>query len=432
MNRIKFWTKCILLSLSICLLSTNVVHAKVTTFSNLYMDLDVDDSILCIEVGTSNGDPIWEQAGVLDPAAKKKEISKLSATAYIYDTATHASAILTGKTTKESTDLFNLKEVTEEAKQQFYSNLIAPATGDMTATVEDYDGGEVPFFKLHISVSGANKQEEVVYGTIYNGAAIYFDSTDMSIDKINEEFLQKLVAGTHFTKTFTKEEYDAMVQKQFRRILAFFFGAILIFILLVFRNRKKKAKQAELKQKRADALHAYYEKQKQNNTIGAPKKVIFENHTTYTEAMVRQFGIYNNYIKRLPTLCLTIVLYLALLIILFVSGGFTIMFTIVLAAMIGMFYWQYYRVEKLGDQVWKGYKNAKTQVADLLFYDDHFTLSGVEYMSEFPYEQIVEISTYKNYIYLYMSEDRAIYLEKDKFSIEYDKAMEFIHSKLKK
>lgn len=432
MNKRIFWTKGLILCLLFCLFTTNVVHAQVvTTFSNLYLEISHDDDVICIEAGASTGDPRWAQAGVLDATAKKKEISKLGGSALLYDPSTRSYVILSSKTSTNSQDIFNLKDATEEAKKAFYDTMSNDGNETTSTTIEEISGGEVPFFRLHIIVTGAVCQEEIVYGTVYNGALIYFDAYEASSNgKIDETFLQQLVAGTHFTKTFTKESYDQMVRESFRRIILLFVGAIVFFIVLVFVNRKRKAKKAESKKRRADSLHEYYEKQKQTEALGTPKTLLFENHTTYTEAMIRQFCTYNNYVKRLPILILTIVLYLVLLTVMYLAAGFTIMFVIVFGLMIGLFYSQHYKIEKIGDQIWKTYANNKNKVADINFYEDTFTLSGVQYVTEYPYQQIVDIQEYKNYIYLYMSEDRAIYLAKDQFSINQDEALEFIKGKV--
>lgn len=427
MNKIKLWTKCLLLCLICCLLSTNVANAKVTSFSRLYLELSLPDDVICLTSKVAKTDPLWAEAGILNPSDKLDELDDMGGTAILYDPQTKTSAMLINKTSKESQNIFNLRDATQEQRQSFYDTLTSGGTEYTTATISDYSQGEIPFFRLVIELSGDTFQREIIYGTIFNGTMIYFDIYDSSATKdtnTDETFIQSLVAGTQFTKEYTKEEYDKLTKQGLIRVVAIFVVLIAIFVGLVFLNRKHKAKKANQKKQFAQALFHYYEDKKNKEENGIKQKLLFTNRTTYSAQVIRDFSFYNVYWRKLPQLIITVALYAILLIFIFINSGLTVFFILVAVLFLAILYFQYYRVEKTSDNSWKTYAKSSNKVAEFHFYEDYFTLSGIQYLTEFPYLQITDVRCHNGFIYLYTGNDRGIFLSIDGFE---ENAQDFLN-----
>lgn len=433
MNKIKLWTKCLLLCLICCLLSTNVANAKEISFSGLYLELSLPDDVICLTSKVAKTDPIWQEAGILDVSKKLDELKKMGGSAILYDPQTKTSAMLVNKTSKESQKIFNLRDASDEQRQNFYDTLTSGGNETTTATISDYANGEIPFFRLVIELSGDTFQREIIYGTIFNGTMIYFDVYDSSATKYtetDETFVQSLVEGIQFTKEYTKEEYDKLTRQGLTRVAILLVVLIALFVGLVFLNRKRKANKANQKKQFAQALFHYYEDKKNKEENGTKQKLLFTNHTTYSPQVVRDFCFYNVYWRKLPQLITTITLYALLLIYIFINSGLTILFILVTILFIGLLYFQYYRVEKMSDNSWKTYAKSNNKVAEFHFYEDYFTLSGIQYLTEFPYLQITDVRCHNGFIYLYTGNDRGIFISVDGFEEDAQEFLNFLRNYL--
>lgn len=417
MKRIKLWGTFLAIFLSLSFLSGSVVQAQVATFDSLHLDLTYPDGTTCLTPSTNSQDPAWAAAGITDVSKEKKEFSKMGGQAYFYDSNTNTLVRLLVKTSSQSQDIFNLSLLTEDERHEFLNTMTSSSDENAKFEIEDYMQGELPFFRLSIQVTGTSSQQEIIYGTIVNGSMIYYDVyTEQGNTTIDESLQQSLVSGTHFTKIYTKEEYDALRQKSFIRLVVTFVSIILVIVILVIVSKKNQKKKAIDKKKKADMLYNYYAAKKEKENADIKQKLLFENRTTYSQNVIKQFCYYTSFLKKLPIWAVTAVLYLMLLVFLYNTSGLSLQLLIVVAAMIAVICYQCYKVDKFCNYLWKPYSDSANKEADIRFYEDHFTVSGVQYVSEYPYLQITSISRHKEFIYLYLGTDQAIYLSKDGFT----------------
>jgi hypothetical protein len=82
-------------------------------------------------------------------------------------------------------------------------------------------------------------------------------------------------------------------------------------------------------------------------------------------------------------------------------------------------------------KIMKAYEHHKSKEATVQFYEDYYILSGIQSSGKNPYLQITEYKEYKNYIYLYLGSDRALYLNKEGFDKDLEEFRKFILDKIK-
>lgn len=432
MNKIKIMGKFLLVCMIFSLFSTSSVQAQVTTFHNLNLELTIPDQVICLTPETLSGDPLWAEAGITNVSAEKKELSDMGGLALFYDPDTDTLVRLLNKTSSDSKEIFNLNQRTEEERQEFYDSMTSNSDESATFIIEEYPQSEIPFFRLSIHMNDSSSNQELIYGTIVNGTMIYFDVySDQKNANIDESLLKSLVAGSHFTKQYTQEEFETLRNQSIMRVSFYFLIVVAIFVILVVSNKKKKKKKVLLKKKISDALHQYYVDKKEKEALGIQQRLLFENHTTYSEQVIRQFCNYTHYIKKLPVWLLTGILYLLLIGLLYLQSGVSMQLLILIILMIAILSYQYYRVDQLIHSLWKPFKDRPSKVADFHFYEDHFTMTGIQYLTDYPYFQITSISEHDNYIYLYFGTERAVYLAKDGFSTSSDEFLSFVKEYLK-
>jgi hypothetical protein len=106
---------------------------------------------------------------------------------------------------------------------------------------------------------------------------------------------------------------------------------------------------------------------------------------------------------------------LLLLIVSFYSTG-SIYVCFIAVGVVAVFIYQYYsQTDKAITREIKAYKSNKSSEAVFTFYDDYYTLSGIQSSSKYPYIQVTEIKEYKEYVYIYLGSEKAHYLNKDGF-----------------
>lgn len=432
MKTMKKWKSFLLIAIILCLLPCTVVNADVTTFSSHNLEVTTPDGVICLTPDTPSYDPLWQEACITDVSDEKDDLDNMGGIAIFYDTASQTTVRLLCKTSTQSKNLFNFNLLTEEEKESFYSTLTEVNDETTTATIEEYPQSEVPFFRYLIQMEDTTSQQELIYGTIVNGSMFYFDIYSQQIkEPLDESLIQALVTGTHFTKQYTKEEYDELTRESIIRLVLYLVLAIVVIVVLVvFSKKRNKAKEAQKKQK-AQAVYQYYSKKKEREAQGIKQELLYENHTTYTQDIIRQFCSFTTYTKKLYVWVILSVLYLLLLASTFLLTGLSLQFLIVTVAMIIILCLQHFRVDKLCDSLWKPYQSSPTKVADFHFYEDNFTITGIQYYTEYPYLQITEVVEHKDYIYLYLGTEKAVYLAKDGFTSDSKEFVTFLRNYLK-
>ena len=408
------------------------VQAKVQDFSSIYLELNLPEDTIVLTRDTPNDDKQWYKSGITDPKKEKKEFAAMNVQAILYDPGTDTTVRLIQKQSKDSREIFHLSQLSEKEFTDFLNGLFTSNSDEVTSSVEKYPQKESPFFRLCIKmVKDEVPSTEVIYGTIINGYSISFDLyRGNSAPPIDESYIQKLVAGAHFTEFLDKAE----VQKQERELSILIYVLIALFIVLIITLiiiSKRRNKKNEVKKKnKALALEAFLIAQKQKDLKNIKDPVLFVNKTTYSEGVIKSFLYYNKIFRSLKLWSVTAILYLFLLVSLYNSTSSFLYYILAIVILFAFIYYQGIMIEKTTKQLITLYKKNQSMEAIFTFYEDYYTLSGIQSESKYPYLQISDIREYKGYLYVYLNQGKAVYLKKDGFEQEYSDFIEFLKQKI--
>lgn len=408
------------------------VQAEVMSFPELYLELTLPDNTIILTRETPDSDEQWRQAGIADPKKEKKNFDEMGIQAILYDPDTDTTVKLMQKQSQKSSEVFHLSLLTNAEMTDFLNTLITSSDDTMTYTVEQYPQSEIPFFHVDIKMkTDTSAASEVIYGTVVNGDVISYDIySGNAMATIDESFIKELVAGTHFTKYLDKTE----VQRQGRQsmiVLLVSSGVMIGFVvlLIILSSRKNKKQAADKKQKSA-ALATFFREQAQKEEQHLKDPVLFTNHTRYSEEVVKQFCNYEGILHHWKRLVFTIVIFILLLVSVYFSKN--ALFYYVIGAVLIFFYifFQGLQIEKNVKKIMKTYEKNRSMDAVVTFYEDYYTLSGIQSSSKYPYLQITEVKEYKDFVYLYLGTERALFLKKDGFEQSYQEFLTFIRNKI--
>lgn len=420
---------CFLLLMLLILPPWNVYASSVVNFSDLYMDVTINENIIVLTKDTPSDDERWLQIGIFNPDNEKETMDDLGVQAIFYDIQKKSTIRLLAKTSNQSNSVFHLGELEENELNEFYNGFVSDIDENTYSTMEEYSREQVPFFRYYIEMlQDDQKIREVIYGTIVNGSTISYDIyTEDSTEIIDESFLKELVASTTFTEFLNKQDI-IKEQKDGIRQTVITMAVVVVIAFLWFFLQKKKTKKRELilKQKN-EQLTAFYMKEKQNEQDGNKVAPLYTNRTSYTLNLIKTYCTYNELIKNKTQLIILAIILVSILLILNLT---TIYYIAIIFIGFLFFYLQNIRFEKLIKNLYRPYE--KNGDAIFHFYEDYFTLSGIQSISKYPYSQIEDIKLYQNYIYIYVALDRALYLTMDGFEENKDDFMQFINEKTQK
>ncbi len=431
MNKNRFKHLFVLFALILVLLPASHVQAKVQSFSTLYMEVTLPEDTIILTSDTSNMDPLWSEIGITDPKAEKETMQEMGVQAILYDPTAAATVRVLSKYNSDSKEVYNLSLLSEDELTAFLDKLFSTTDENSTYTIEKYEHAELPFYRLdlHLSSDG-NEFSEIVYGTIANGYSISYDIYEKNnTEPLDESFIKELVAGTHFTKFLDKAEVEEQQRKAIMYLITVV-GIIIILLVALFVLRSRSRKKQDLKKReKAEALTRFFNEQRLKEEQNIKDTPLFSNRTKYSEALIKTFYTYDRIWKKLMFWIVTVVV-LLLLIASFYSTG-SIYVCIIAVGVAAVFIYQYYsQTEKAIVREVKAYKSNKSSEAVFTFYEDYYTLSGIQSSSKYPYIQVTEIKEYKEYIYIYLGSEKAHYLAKDGFEHGPEEFKSFMKDKM--
>lgn len=425
----KVLTKILLIFALILFVYPNIkVRAQVETFKDLNMEITVSDETIILTKDTPETDEQWLKAGILDPKSEKDSMDKMGVQAIFYDPVTSSTVRLLLKQSNESKKIFHLFLLSEDELSEFMNSFISNPDENTKATIEKYPHNEILFFRYYIEVNKDNiPLTELIYGTIVNGKTIFFDMyKENSTAEMDETFVKQLVAGTHFTEFYDKSEVAKEQKEETIRLLIGFLILIVISILWFLFHRKRSKKEQELKKSKTNELTEFYKEQRRKEELNIKDTILYINRTQYKTEVIKTFCYYNEIIKNAKLWIGMILVILVLLL----QSRVTLFVYLIASVLIFLFvYFQGIRIDKLVQRMLKPYE--KNSEAIFMFYDDYFTLSGVQYISKYPYTQITEVKVYKDNIYIYISFDKAFYLKKEGFEQDGENFINFIKQKIR-
>jgi len=406
------------------------VQAKVQDFSDLYMELNVPEDTIILTKDTPNTDEQWKTVGIADPKSEKDNFGNMGVQAILYDPNTETTVRLLQKQSTETNNIFNLSLLSEEKLAAFFDGLTEPSDENTKTTIEKHPQQEAVFFRYSVETTqNGQPLSELIYGTIINGSSVSFDIFKKnSTEPFDESFIKELVAGTHFTKLLDKTEVENLEQDSNIHLIAGFVILIVIIVVWVLISKKRRKKLDVIKKIKSEALAKFYMEQTQKKENNIKDTVLFTNRTIYSEEIIKTYCYYNDFIKKFKFWISMAVFYIAVLALLFNSGFAILSLPIAIFLLFIFIYYQGIRIEKLVSRMIKVYGKNKSMEAVFTFYESYFTLSGIQFISKYPYTQITIVKEYKNYIYLYIGPEKALYLKKDGFEQEADNFIKFIET----
>lgn len=418
---------------TLAVIPSSQVQAKVQDFSDVNIELTLPDDTIVLTKNTPDTDKGWVSAGIADIKSEKDNMSKMGVKAVFYDPKTKSLIRFLQKQSSQTSKIFNLSLLSEKEKTDFFNSLLATKDENTKTAIEEYPQKEAVFFRYSLEVNKDNSNmTELVYGTIVNGYTFSFDIYQSTKSApIDETFMKTLVDGTHFTKFLDKAEVEKEVKNSIiRALVEFAVFIVLIIIWIIYRKRKNK-KQKLLKDVKGAALSKFYAAKKEREEQNIKEEILFTNRTKYTEQIIKDFCYYNRFLKKIFTWVIMAVLSLVVLVLLSQSK---VGFLGCIIAIILIFIFVYYQgvsVEKVVERTVKSYDKSKGMEAVYTFYEDYFTISGIQYISAFPYLQITEMKQYKDLIYIYLGPDKAFYLKKDGFDKGSEDFIKFMDTAIK-
>lgn len=427
----------VLIALLLVIFPSAKVEAKQVQFPEINVDLTIPDQTIVITPDTPNSDESWKKAGIFDPKSEKKSMNTMGVLALFYDKDSNSTVRLMQKYSKTSKKIFDLSLLTEDEFNEFLDTFNSDADSSenptQKTTIEKYSQPEIPFYRYSLEVEqDGDYFQEIIYGTIVNGYAVNFDIyAKNNTEPIDESFIRELVAGTHITEFLDKETVAKEERSLIIRIIVFLVMSAGIITAAVFYNKKKSRQLKALKEEKTNALSKFYMEQKKKEEQNIKDPVLFINRTNYTEEVVKDFCYYNELFNKLKTWITLAVCFLLVLVLLYQTKYGLMACGIAFILLFAFAYYQGIRIEKLIKQTMAMYNKNKSTDAVFTFYEDYFTLSGIQYISKYPYLQITAVKEYKNYIYLYSGSDKAFYMRKDGFDKNLDDFMKFIKEVVK-
>lgn len=419
--------------LTLTVIPASAVQAKVQDFSDIYMELSLPEDTLVLTKDTPDTDKGWVTAGIANVKSEKQSMSKMGVRALLYDPGTKSLVRFLQKQSSQTSSIFNLSLLSEKEKTDFLNSLVATKEENTKTAIEEYPQKEAVFFRFSVELNKDNtKMTELVYGTIVNGYTFSFDIYQSTASiPIDETFIKELADGTHFTKFLDKAEVEREIKNDVIRTLIEFGVVIILIVIWIIIRKRKNRKQKLQKDVKAGALSKFYAAKKQRGEQNVKEEILFTNRTKYTDQVIKDFCYYNRFMKRFVTWAVMAVLSIVVLVLVYQSKAGFLGCIVAVILMFVFVYYQGVSVEKLIDRTIKSYDKSKGMEAVFTFYEDYFTMSGIQYISNYPYLQITEIKQHKDFIYIYLGPEKAFYLKKDGFDKGAEAFLKYMDDTLK-
>ncbi len=433
MKIIKRWAAGLLsLFLIICILPGRFAGADGTrtdTYETQYLEITVPDRYVKLTQSTKDADPAWETAHIENPSQEKTQYKALNLVAAYFDPETNVTLNFISKSSS-AFNVFDISGYTDEEMIEFAKNIV-PSDESVKAEVSTYKHPQMNMFRIEFTFEGDNEDKELTYGTIINGYLLQFsmDTKHIGNVTIRDDILKEFVSGVKLTRIMTYEEYEENQKKGLIVIGCFFGGGILLMVLLYIISKigqkKRKQRVALISECLLD-----FRKRKQNGEVDT-SKVLFEVDTDYDKKLLQTYSTYNAWFRNIKRDLIMAVLYLAIVGYAVYLGSKLVMF-IGIAGAVVILYLKYSGSEKYCDNLIKRYdlKKKKVVTATYKFYNEYFTMSGIESISEYIYKQIFRVANYQGYMLLYISEENALVIDVEK--VPEDQRMDFVRMIMEK
>lgn len=401
-----------------------VTGTHVDEYKMQYLEITVPDSYVKLTSSLKDGDPSWEMAHIDNPSQTKSEYKALNMVAAYFDPDANATVNFISK----SSSVFNVFDISQYDDQQMtdFAKTIVPQDETVKrADVSVFKHPQMNMFRIECSFSGDNEDKELIYGTIINGTLLQFsmDTKHIGTMTLKDDLLEKFVSNVHLTRIMTYEEYEENQKKGLLTIAAFFGAGILLMLILFFISKYRQKQKKKRVQAVSEELLAFRKKKQAGEIdISNPAFVI---ETDYDKKLLENYTTYNAWLRNIKRDLVLAAIYL-LIVGYAVYLGSKVILIIGIAAAVVILYLRYNGAEKYLDNLIKRYdlKKKKSITATYKFYDEHFTMTGIDSLSEYIYKQIFRVCNYQGYMMIYISEENALVIDVEK--VPEDKRIDFV------
>ena len=394
-----------------------------------YLEITVPNSYIKLTSSMRDADPNWEVAHIENPSQTKDQYKTLNLVAAYYDKDSGVTVNFISKASS-AFNVFDISDYDDEKMIEF-AKTIVPQDEAVKAEVSAYKHPQMNMFRILCTFEGDNEDEELIYGTIVNGTLIQFsqDTKHIGCTTIRDDILQEFVSNVKLTRKLTYEEYQEN-QKKSLLVIGGFFGAGILLMVAFYVVNKIRQKQ---KKKRVQAISEklfQFRKSKQAGEVDSTN-LLFEVETEYDKNLLQTYCTYNAWFRNIKRDVVLAIIYVALVGYAVYLGSKVVLILGVAAAFL-ILYLRYSGCEKYCDNLIKRYelKKKKSITATYRFYNEYFTMSGIDSISEYIYSQIYRVSNYQGYMLLYISEENALVIDIEK--VPEDKRIDFIRTILEK
>ncbi len=389
--------------------------ATTTTYQVAGTDLTINlpENTYVFTAGTDAADPQWAEAGIENAPEIKNMYTELGSIVHF---SKNGANVYINKLESETTETYgNLAAMTDAELELFVEGYNAEDEYAKT-TAKLIDHAQMPFVEME--VIGADENGDTVYQhilfTIVNGYSLSFNQIEFEeITQEQIDFSYELLANSTIAFTLTGSTTDMtspMAIASAVIALVVFFGLVVFFIYAGIATKKS----SKLTKMLANKLTEYrQERAGKENTHGS---LVFENTTEYNDRAVRQYSVFQSYIKRpfavIFPMALTLLSFIAI-------AGVDSEWWLVLLVFATVIYCLYRLItasSTLAKATRRAMSKFRSKTATYRFYENEFSISGLQYNEFYPYFQITDFREYKDYFYIYFGDSNAYYIEKSKFT----------------
>lgn len=421
----RYLKKFLLLVLAVCVVfngsvstfaSENMSVTNEASYPTQYLKVNYPEDSVVLDQQLPASDPAWEKAGIVNVKNQKNIFKNNGITSMFCDIPTK-SLVYYITNTQDTYETFDISSWTDERIVEYAKGLYGVANADENVELDFgiYNHSQTKFFTIEIEENGDVYTHSLIYATIINGMLIEYFINNESVGGVNREYIEKIVDCSEFTRIMTKEEYDAEVERSWHILLTVFISIVALIVLLIVLNKIYKNKRKKRNEELADKI-LQFRNRKQNGEVNI-SKILYTVESEYNSDMIDNFVNFNTWLKPIVKNLIWAAVYAFFTYLAFKSET-TLTIVVAIAAGVTLLYVIYSKAEKYKENLKKQYDIKAKKKAVFRFYEEYFTMSGINSISEFIYPQITSVRRYRGYMYLYMSDSYAVMIDINDISDE--------------
>ena len=371
-------------------------------------------------------DPLWKEAGIDDVVNTKTLYNELDVSVQFSMNQGKDNIYVSKKTSDQTNYYFNLGTLDQKTLEDF-AKMYASDDGTILADSSIYNQKNIPFIRLSLksNYDQDNLTYELVYFTLVNGYSVSFRMvSDNEISAQSESLLKAMVDSATISQVLPNPVSNA------NPVLAWsiLIGCVLLIVFLVIFSRHRTKAQKRATKELAEMLSEY-----RKTATGDLGESIYINETVHSKEAIKNFSKYQTYRRHPLTPILSIGISVIGCIVSYVASAAWWITLIIVAVALYCIYKFVTGAGTLERSLTRVYSKLKSDKAHYEFFENEFTISGIQNREVFPYFQITAIALNGNMIYIYFGEGTTYYVSTEGFiKGDSDEFLRFLRSKTAK